>query len=147
MIDKISQRSADLFASGFFCAESVLLAIAESKNIQSDLIPRIATGFCGGLSRTGGICGAVSGAIMAINLIFGRNSPKESAEANYAAVKKLLATFEDEFASTNCMTLIGCDLDTREGQKFFKKHKLIEQCKVFSKEATRIAVSIIEDRR
>jgi dihydrofolate reductase len=37
----------------------VLLAIAESQGIQPDLIPRIATGFCSGISRTGGMCGAV----------------------------------------------------------------------------------------
>jgi hypothetical protein len=43
--------------------------VAESKNIQSDFIPKIATGLCAGISRTCGTCGAVTGAIMAINLI------------------------------------------------------------------------------
>ena len=45
MSEQAPQRSLELFRSGFFCAESVLLAIAESQGIQSDLIPRIATGF------------------------------------------------------------------------------------------------------
>jgi hypothetical protein len=56
MNEQASQRSVELFRSGFFCAESVLLAIAESQGIESDLIPRIATGFCSGISRTGGAC-------------------------------------------------------------------------------------------
>ena len=77
MSEQAPQRSLELFQSGFFCAESVLLAIAESQGIQSDLIPRIATGFCSGISRTGGMCGAVSGAIMGIGLVAGRNSPAE----------------------------------------------------------------------
>jgi len=80
MSEQATQRSLDLFRAGFFCAESVLLAIAERRGIQSDLIPRIATGFCSGISRTGGLCGAVSGAIMGINLVAGRNSPSESVE-------------------------------------------------------------------
>jgi hypothetical protein len=44
MSQQAPQRSRELFRSGFFCAESVRLAIAESQGIQSDLIPRIATG-------------------------------------------------------------------------------------------------------
>ena len=63
MSEQASQRSVELFRSGFFCAESVLQAIAESLDIRSDLIPRIATGFCSGVARTGGMCGAVSGAV------------------------------------------------------------------------------------
>ena len=55
MNDRVSQRSRELFDSGYYCAESVLLAIAENQGIQSDLIPKIATGFCSGISRTCGM--------------------------------------------------------------------------------------------
>jgi len=61
MTERVSQKSRELFDSGFYCAESVLLAIAGHKGIQSDLIPGIATGFCSGMSRTCGMCGAVTG--------------------------------------------------------------------------------------
>ena len=77
MCEQAPQRSLELFRSGYFCAESVLQAIAENQDIQSDLIPKIATGFCSGISRTGGMCGAVSGGIMGIGLVAGRNSPAE----------------------------------------------------------------------
>ena len=72
MNDQAPKRSRELFNSGFYCAESVLMAIAESRGIRSDLIPRIATGFCSGMARTGGQCGAVSGAMMGISLATGR---------------------------------------------------------------------------
>ena len=39
-------RCIELFEAGLFCAESVLQAIGEAHDIKSDLIPRIATGFC-----------------------------------------------------------------------------------------------------
>jgi C_GCAxxG_C_C family probable redox protein len=93
MSEQAPQRSRELFQSGFFCAEIVLLAIAESQGILSNLIPRIATGFCSGLSRTGGMCGAVSGAIMGINLVAGRNSPAESLEVSYALTQKMISCF------------------------------------------------------
>ena len=137
-------RSRALFESGFFCAESVLLAIAESKGIQSELIPKIATGFCSGISRTCGICGAVSGAILAVSLFYGRGEPQESVDPTYRAVRELIDRFERKFGSTNCRDLIGCDLGTEEGRTTFKASNLIEQCESYTEEATRIAVSLIQ---
>ena len=57
MIDEVSKKSGELFASGYCCSESVLTAVAESKGISSDLIPKVATGFCGGIAHTCNICG------------------------------------------------------------------------------------------
>src|SRR5512136_1219522 len=107
MSEQASQRSLELFKSGYFCAESVLLAIAESQDIHSDLIPRIATGFCSGISRIGGMCGAVSGAIMGINLVAGRDLPTESYELSYSLAQKLIGEFENQFGTVNCRQLIG----------------------------------------
>lgn len=138
-LDQIAQRSEELFASGLFCAESVLQSVAESRDIKSDLIPKIATGLCSGLSRTGGICGAVSGGVLAINLICGRNDASQSLENNYRLVRMFLSAFEAKFGSTNCERLIGCRLDTPEGQQFFKANKLGKTCQQFTGEAARMA--------
>ncbi|MFH2219286.1 MAG: C-GCAxxG-C-C family protein [Pseudomonadota bacterium] len=137
------QRSGELFEAGFFCAESVLLAVSAARGIQSDLIPKIATGFCGGISRTCGMCGAVSGAIMAINLVHGRNTPDESVERNYIAVRKLMAMFEEKFGSMNCRELIDCDLGTEEGRNDFKAKDLRTRCKTFTEAATKMVTSLI----
>jgi len=122
-----------------------LLSVAESKGIQSSLIPKIATGFCAGISRTCGMCGAVSGAIMAIDFFYGRNSPDEPVAKSFSKVKKLLDMFESEFGSTNCKQLTGCDLGTEEGQKTFVSKNLVERCINYTQEATRMAISIIEE--
>jgi hypothetical protein len=66
---------------------SVLLAIAESRGIQSDLIPGLATGFCSGMVRTGGRCGAVGGAMLGISLTTGRRSAIETTDRNYALIQ------------------------------------------------------------
>ena len=145
MSEQASQRSLELFRSGFFCAESVLLAISESQGIQSDLIPRIATGFCSGISRTGGMCGAVSGAIMGINLVVGRNSPTESLEVSYDLTQKLISRFERQYGSVNCRQLIGCDLATERGQRYFLENHLMERCLQYAEGATRMALSLIAE--
>ena len=123
-----------------------MLSVAESKGIKSDIIPKISTGFCGGLARTCGICGAVSGAVMAINLFYGRSLPDESYEKSYIPVQKLINTFENKFGSTNCKVLIGLDLGTEDGRKRFLSENKGGQCKNFTEEATRIAMSIIEGK-
>jgi C_GCAxxG_C_C family probable redox protein len=136
--DQVAQSSEQLFDQGRFCAESVLQAVAESRGIQSDLIPKIATGLGSGLSRTGGTCGAVSGGVRAINLTCGRNDACQSVENNYRRVRTFLSAFEAEFGSTHCETLIGCRLDTPEGQQCFKVNPLGEKCRMFTREAARM---------
>jgi C_GCAxxG_C_C family probable redox protein len=145
MSKQAPQRSLELFRSGFFCAESVLQAIAESQGIQSDLIPKIATGFCSGISRTGGMCGAVSGAIMGINLVAGRNSPAESIEVSYTLTQELISRFEKQHGSVNCRQLMGCDLATEAGQRYFMENHLMERCLQYAGDATGMAVSIIAE--
>jgi C_GCAxxG_C_C family probable redox protein len=145
MSEQASLRSVDLFKSGYFCAESVLLAIAESQGIRSDLIPRIASGFCSGMARTGGMCGAVSGAIMGIDLAAGRSSPAESIEPSYSLAQKLISGFERQHGSVNCRQLIGCDLATEAGQRFFMENNLIERCYQYAADATRLAMTQIAE--
>jgi C_GCAxxG_C_C family probable redox protein len=120
--------------------------VAESKNIHSEVIPKISSGFCGGLARTCGICGAVSGAIMAISLFYGRSASNEPLDKSYIPVRKMIGMFENKFGSTNCKTLVGLDLGTEEGLKKFISENKVEQCKNFTEEATRIAMSIIEGK-
>lgn len=143
--DQVAQRSAELFNQGLCCAESVLQAVVESRGIQSDLIPKIATGLCAGVSRTGGICGAVSGGVLAISVITGRNNATESREDNHRLVRRFLAECEAQFGSTNCEKLLGCRLDTPEGQQFFKEHNLREKCAGFTREAARLASQLLSE--
>ena len=144
MSEEVTQRSRELFDSGFYCAESVLLAIAESQDIHSELIPRIATGFCSGVARTGRTCGAVSGAIMAIGLTAGRNSPEKPVDDTYTLVQSFLQQFEERYGSLECPILTGCDLGTPEGQRHFRQNHLIERCQGYIEGATSIAVSLIK---
>ena len=123
-----------------------MLSVAEGKGIHSELIPKIATGFCGGIARTSGICGALSGAVMAISMYYGRNLPDEPIDRSYIPVQKIIEVFENKFGSTNCRQLTGCDLGTEEGRKKFFAMNMLERCKGYTEEATRMAMSIIEEK-
>lgn len=148
MSKQTAERAKAYFeSSGWRCAESVLLAIAEHQQLQSDLIPRMATGFCSGLARTCGTCGAVNGAILALNLVYGRSSPEESADPCYTAVQALLSTFQDRFNTINCQELLdGCDLATEAGQQAFVANNYYPRCAGYVYTATAIALEIIDTR-
>ncbi len=123
----------------------MILAVTESEGIQSDLIPKIATGFCGGVSRTCGMCGAVSGGIMVIGVFAGRSAPTETVADSYGMVRKFVKQFISRFGSTNCKELTGCDLGTDEGQKYFKENDMRNKCRVFTEEATRISLALVKE--
>jgi C_GCAxxG_C_C family probable redox protein len=142
-IDDVARQSGLYFDAGFYCAESVLMAVCDHHGIRSRWIPKIATGFCSGMARTGGMCGAFTGAVMAVNLFTGRETPVDSLEENYRAVNHLDNLFRARFGSTACPELIGCRLDTREGQRQFKEDNLIVKCRQFTVEAAAIAMQVI----
>jgi len=63
-VSDVRKSAEEAFASGLYCAESVVLALAKAQGVESDLLPKVATAFCSGMSRTCGTCGALTGAIM-----------------------------------------------------------------------------------
>ena len=102
------------------------MAVAEKHNIQSNIIPGIATGFCGGMSRTAGLCGALVGGVMALGILYGRKSSEDSLKKIYALSERLVRDFEKHFGSRNCSDILGCDISTREGEAVFQAKKLVK---------------------
>jgi C_GCAxxG_C_C family probable redox protein len=144
VIEEAAKRSREHFMSGYYCAESVLLAVSEAMGVETDLIPKIATGFCSGMGRTGNQCGALSGGILGISLFTGRSEPGDTVDKNYAKVRELINTFENKFGSTSCFGLTGCDLSTEQGQNSFYEQELIDKCYQFTEEATRLTMKLVE---
>ncbi|MEM2609877.1 MAG: C-GCAxxG-C-C family protein [Candidatus Bathyarchaeia archaeon] len=103
--------------------------MAEFIGIECKQIPKIATGFGGGIGRTGSICGALAGAIMAIGLKYGRNYLKETGKYEMCMRKSLefYREFEKEHGSVLCRDLTGCDLTTTEGRRKFLEQRIREE--------------------
>ena len=91
--------------------------MCQELGIESPLVPRIATAFGGGMGGIGSVCGAVSGAMMAISLAHGREEPWQSRDQAYALAQQVYRGFQGEMGSTICRELTGLDLTTPEGVK------------------------------
>ena len=121
--NEIAARASSLFTdTDFNCAESVLLAAAERLRKCTPSIPCIATAFGGGMGRKGSVCGALTGALMALGLAYGRSKPIDDREKTYGLTRDLYDSFTKKFGSPFCSELIDCDLGTAEGRD--KYHKL-----------------------
>jgi C_GCAxxG_C_C family probable redox protein len=146
MAMQIEDRVQEMFGQGqLFCAETVVKLIAEAGGKDSGDAVRMATGFCSGVSRTCGQCGALSGAIMGLGLYVGRSEPGAEYDACYALVQEFVSRFEEKFSSINCYGLIECDFATPEGVERFKEKQLITQCVQYAVFAVEIVLELLRD--
>jgi len=143
----VRRCAEDSFAAGLYCAESVVLALADAQGIESELLPKIATAFCSGMGRMSGTCGALTGAIMGIGLALGRSAANQSVQPSYAATQRLIREFEQEFGARDCHVLLGCDLNTAAGQTMFRESRLGERCARYTGKAAEIAARIVSEAR
>ncbi len=144
----VRKAAEESFSSGLYCAESVLAALAKAQGVDSELLPRVATAFCSGMSRSCGTCGALTGAIMGVSLALGRSNKDESVKPSYDATQRLIREFEQEFGARDCHVLLGCDLNTPEGQATFRENQLGKQrCFKYTGKAAEIAARIVSDAK
>lgn len=145
LVPQVRQWAEQSFGEGLYCAESVLLALARAQGVESDLVPKVATAFCGGMARTCGTCGAVTGALMGIGLATGRSRAGESALPAYHAAQRLIRQFEQEFGARDCHVLLACDLGTPEGQAAFRERNLARRCTEYTGRAAELAATLLAD--
>ncbi len=123
------QIAKEKFESGYNCAQSVLFAFIDKTQVTENAALKIACGFGAGIGRMQEVCGAVSGAIMAMGLKYGRgeNEDRNASEEMYQKTQDFIKSFEDIHGSIICRELLnGCDLRTEEGQTEFREKGLLQ---------------------
>jgi C_GCAxxG_C_C family probable redox protein len=104
------------FRSGFTCSSAVFSAFSGDLGLDGDTAKKIGCGFGAGISRTGNICGAVSGAIMVIGLKYGKTLQGNDAatDRTRALVREFMEEFTKRHGSVNCTELLGYNLGSPE---------------------------------
>lgn len=96
------------------CAETTLVALQEHFGLTDadDSSPAMALN--GGIAYSGGTCGAIIGAAMAIGRLAGHriNDHREAKAEARRLVQGLMKEFGDEFGALDCRTLTGYDMRT-----------------------------------
>jgi len=106
------------------------LSFKDYLGIDDSLIPKLATGFGGGIGRKGSLCGAFTGAVMAVGMKIGRTDPKdkEAVAKVYGKCQEFWSQFEKEFGSNVCYDLIGARLDNEEERQKWLASGGMEKC-------------------
>ena len=140
---KIGKLAESHFENGLLCAESVVSALAEFQGVDDKLASKMATGFCSGMARTCGPCGALSGAVMGVSLALGRDSKNDTVAETYEATQELIKRFENEFGAKDCHKLLGCDIGTEIGMEQFRSQNLRVNCIRYTGKAAEFAVQVL----
>jgi C_GCAxxG_C_C family probable redox protein len=123
-----TKLALEIFDTGLTCTEAVAMAGMKRLGRESDLIPRIATGFGGGLSRTKGVCGALTGGVLVLSAAFGRDKLGDDRDTLVGKVQTLVNGFRARFGSDNCFALTGLDFNDRAAAAEYRQ-RVHAQCR------------------
>jgi len=135
------EKAVFQFKEGHSCSQSIFSTYGPKYGIDEEMALKIACPFGGGMARMGDTCGAVTGALMAIGLKYGRVDPKdeELKEETY----RLVNTFVEKFKARNqtivCRELLGYDISNPQQHDKAEEEGLFETlCPKFVQDAAEI---------
>ena len=91
-----AMKAAQLFESGYNCAQAVAAAYADTVGMTEKQAARAVSGFGGGFGRLREVCGAVSGMVFIANILYGYDSADDDQKKmeHYALIQSFAKQFE-----------------------------------------------------
>jgi len=114
-----------------------------SEEVSVETCMKIASAFSGGINLTGNVCGALTGALMAIGLEFGDTNPMNPKVAEIST--RLLEEFKTIHGSILCRDLIQYDGDGTvvDMMKAFESGAF-DKCLKYVEDVSRLLASYLE---
>ena len=149
MYDNAEKKVLEYFQGDYNCSQSVLRTILEEKDVYFKEAPFVTASFGGGIVGRGEICGAVSGAIMAIGVLNGQlyDDIVKVKDATRIDTIEFYKLFQEKFRHSTCNGLIGVDHndpDAKEKARDEGRYK--ENCPQFVSEAVKIVLDLFNKK-
>ena len=136
--------AGSVFSQHYNCSQSVFSAFAAQFGMDRDTALKLASPFGGGVARRGEICGAVSGALLALGLARGAVNPAGK-EGIYGLSQEFMRLFEEKHSTILCRDLIDCDLSTPTGYQVAKDKQVFTSiCPLLVQDAVEIVQKLLE---
>ncbi len=154
VLNKVAQRAQQVLLQSGNCAQTAFLVLEEQFELEGGRILKALTPFPG-IALRGETCGAVIGSLMAIGLVFGRDSIDDMPGylRSLPPARKFCRQFEKEHGSTACSSI----LEGKLGRKYNLANPVDSaaylaaggpaKCAEVVASAVRIAAEIILGRR
>jgi C_GCAxxG_C_C family probable redox protein len=126
-VNKVKTDAENYFRNGFFCCEALMAAVRD--NFELDVpkeVIAMASGMAVGAGRSGCMCGALNGGILALGLFFGRTEPKGPQDPEVNKCLALTNELHSWFKEHNGKNSVCCRVLTKEFDMSKGEHK--EQC-------------------
>ena len=132
------EEAVQLFENGYVCSQAVFAAFSEDYGLSKEQALKIGACFGSGM-RKGEVCGACTGALMALGLKYGDDKAKSN-----EVCEKFLDEFKNENGSIICRDLLECDIRTPEGVQFARDNGLFKEfCPKMVESAAKIVNGIL----
>ena len=125
MENRHAEKAIEYYSCNFNCTQGVFTTYATEHGIDEKLALKLATNFGGG-ARKGEMCGAVSGALMVLGLLYGHSESEDldtKAKA-YALSEEYMNRFIQKNGTVVCRELLGYDLSKPEENAVIKEKNL-----------------------
>jgi C_GCAxxG_C_C family probable redox protein len=136
-----ADKAVESFKNGLNCSQAVLFTCGPALGLDEKTCIKIAAPFGGGIGHIQEVCGAVSGAAMAIGLKHGEGTDQRDKRDR---VIGLTQEFIEEFRKRNgfirCRDLLNFDITTRSGLLKAREQGTFNVCADY----VRSAVEILE---
>lgn len=140
------KKANEIFSKKYHCSQAVLTAFASELGITETQALKLGGCFGSGMCK-GEVCGAVTGALMALGLRYGQCDTEDlmSRYKTSEVTIEMLERFKKENGSYICRELLGCDLSDEEGIRIAKEKELFTKfCPKMVESATRIAEELMQ---
>lgn len=126
MINDAIQKARDYFLrddNQYGCAETAFITLKEAYGMPEAGDSSAAVALNGGVAYSGGICGALSGAALAVGLLTGKRvgDYKQAKRLARRLIARTMERFEAAHGSVNCRELTGLNFrDERQHRQFIE---------------------------
>ncbi len=110
---KTSERAVQLHGEGFSCAQSVLMSLKGLTGLTEECSADLGAGFGRG-AGVEELCGAISGAVLAMSAVGGAKAKPQILEKN----RELCAAFRERFGAVRCEELKAAEISCDEAIAF-----------------------------
>ena len=124
---KVQADAEESYRKGFFCCEAVMETIMDNFELDAPYETiRMASGMAIGVGKSGCICGALNGGVLAIGMFFGRSEQKGPKDPNVVKCMGMTKELHDWFKANNTKGVACCRVLTKEFDMSVGGHK--SQC-------------------
>ena len=137
------EKALQYFADKFHCSQAVLAAYSEECGITEEQALKLGSCLGSGM-RKGEVCGACTGALLVLGLLFGQSHKGDLTERQRSNTVNdmMMDRFKEENGSYICNDLVGCDMSSPEGVQYAREKGLFTD---FCPKMVASAVDILEE--